>query len=106
MHLLPESCDWLFPCTSCYLNPGTGFFQLLTEVYLLLPESCDWLFPTVFQLLVPFDSGEVLEMLRRILEKQEVNWQMLLSCMATFLICFPSAATDIQGWLGQWDALL
>ena len=51
------------------------------------------------QLLVPFDGSEVLEMLRRILEKQEVNWQMLLSYLATFLVCFPTAATDIQGAL-------
>ncbi|XP_070205068.1 Fanconi anemia group A protein-like [Littorina saxatilis] len=48
------------------------------------------------QLLVPFESSEVVELLRRILEKQEVNWQMLLSFLATFLVCFPSAATDIQ----------
>ncbi|KAK7497691.1 hypothetical protein BaRGS_00011086 [Batillaria attramentaria] len=41
-------------------------------------------------------TGEVLEMLRRILEKQEVNWQMVLSCLATFLVCFQQASASIQ----------
>ncbi|KAL8593129.1 hypothetical protein ACOMHN_018055 [Nucella lapillus] len=54
-------------------------------------------FKTLYkQLLVPFESGEVVEVLRRILDKQEVNWQTLLSFLATFLVCFPAAARDIQ----------
>lgn len=51
----------------------------------------------MLQILIPFETSEVLQILQRILEKQEVNWQILLSCLATFLVCFPKASAGIQG---------
>jgi hypothetical protein len=50
-----------------------------------------------WQLLSVFESREVVEILHRILEKQEVNWSMLLTFLATFLVTFTSAAKDVQG---------
>lgn len=39
----------------------------------------------------------MLGMLHRILEKQEVNWQYLLSFLAVYLVCFQQASVAIQG---------
>ncbi|XP_046550672.1 Fanconi anemia group A protein homolog [Haliotis rubra] len=49
------------------------------------------------QLFLPFESKEILEVLQRILERQEVNWQTVLSFIATFLVCFPDASRLLQG---------
>ncbi|XP_067651432.1 Fanconi anemia group A protein homolog [Haliotis asinina] len=49
------------------------------------------------QLFLPFESREILEVLQRILERQEVNWQTVLSFIATFLVCFTDASKLLQG---------
>ncbi|XP_048254988.1 Fanconi anemia group A protein homolog [Haliotis rufescens] len=49
------------------------------------------------QLFLPFESREIMEVLQRILERQEVNWQTVLSFIATFLVCFPDAPKLLQG---------
>ncbi|XP_041376120.1 Fanconi anemia group A protein-like [Gigantopelta aegis] len=43
------------------------------------------------QLFIPFAAGDVLEILQRVLDRQEVNWETLLSFLATYLVCFPGA---------------
>ncbi|ESO98286.1 hypothetical protein LOTGIDRAFT_159082 [Lottia gigantea] len=48
------------------------------------------------QLMLVFEAREVLDILNRILERQEVNWENVLSFLATFLVCFKDASSLIE----------
>nr|KAG5707158.1 hypothetical protein BaRGS_017842 [Batillaria attramentaria] len=89
-------CGNFMMMTFCLFKPfWTGLLDKhISKETLLLPTD---ILHSETELLLPFETGEVLEMLRRILEKQEVNWQMVLSCLATFLVCFQQASASIQG---------
>ena len=51
----------------------------------------------VFQLLDAFSAQEVVGLLRRALDFQEVNWQSVLSLTAVTLTTFPDAANLVGG---------
>ena len=51
----------------------------------------------MFQLLLPLTTSEVLEKLQRILEQQEVNWQLLLTFVSTMIVCLSDAQKTFLG---------
>lgn len=51
----------------------------------------------VFQVLVMLGPGESVGRLQEVLETQEVNWQYVLSCLSTLVVCFPEAQQLFKG---------
>uniref|UniRef100_A0A8C6H794 Fanconi anemia, complementation group A n=1 Tax=Mus spicilegus TaxID=10103 RepID=A0A8C6H794_MUSSI len=39
--------------------------------------------------------------LQEVLEMQEVNWQHVLSCVSTLVVCFPEAQQLVKGWVAS-----
>jgi hypothetical protein len=50
-------------------------------------------------LMLVFDAVEVLNIIRRVLARQEVNWETVLSFAATFLVLFRDASDVYKGML-------
>jgi hypothetical protein len=44
-----------------------------------------------------FEASEVVSILQQVLEKQEVNWQIVLGLVATYLVCMPQAPQHLEG---------
>ena len=49
------------------------------------------------QLMVAFDAADVIQLVRQILEEQEVNWRSVLTFLATFLATFDEAPNLVRG---------
>lgn len=41
--------------------------------------------------------------LQEVLEMQEVNWQHVLSCVSTLVVCFPEAQPLVKGMCCTFD---
>lgn len=54
---------------------------------------------TLFQLFVLLSPEELVGHLQEVLETHEVNWQHVLSCVSTMVICFPGAQQLVTGAL-------
>lgn len=54
---------------------------------------------TLFQLFVLLSPEELVGHLQDVLETHEVNWQHVLSCVSTMVICFPGAQQLVTGAL-------
>ncbi|EPQ04625.1 Fanconi anemia group A protein, partial [Myotis brandtii] len=54
---------------------------------------------TLFQLFVLLSPEELLGHLQEVLETHEVNWQHVLSCVSTMVICFPGAQRLVTDWV-------
>lgn len=54
---------------------------------------------TLFQLFVLLSPEELVGHLQEVLETHEVNWQHVLSCVSTMVICFPGAQRLVTGAL-------
>lgn len=63
--------------------------------YTVIP-SFGW-FWCLFQLLTVFNAAELVAILQRVLEQKEVNWQHVLTCVATAVVCQADAASHFQG---------
>lgn len=55
-----------------------------------------------FQLFVILSPEELVGHLQEVLETQEVNWQHVLSCVSTLVICLPDAQQLVNGAWG-WE---
>lgn len=69
------------------------------EVRLLPSVFCSDSPGTLFQLFVLLSPEELLGHLQEVLETHEVNWQHVLSCVSTMVICFPGAQRLVTGTL-------
>ena len=56
----------------------------------------------LFQLFVMLSPEELIGHLEEVLGTHEVNWQHVLSCVSTLVICSPEAQQLVQGTLG-WE---
>ena len=67
-----------------------------------------WVAPTAqafcSQLFVLLSPEELVGHLQDVLETQEVNWQHVLSCVSTVVVCFPGAQLLVTGalWWASW----
>ncbi|XP_029423710.1 Fanconi anemia group A protein isoform X2 [Nannospalax galili] len=51
------------------------------------------------RLFVMLSPKESVDCLQEVLEMQEVNWQHVLSCMSTLVVCFPEAQQLVKDWV-------
>ena len=61
------------------------------------PVACLKELGLLFQVLVMLGPGESVGRLQEVLETQEVNWQCVLSCLSTLVVCFPEAQQLLKG---------
>ena len=61
----------------------------------------------MFQLFVILSPEELVGHLQEVLETHEVNWQHVLSCVSTLVICLPEAQQLVHGalWWGSCGVL-
>uniref|UniRef100_A0A8C5Z4K5 FA complementation group A n=1 Tax=Marmota marmota marmota TaxID=9994 RepID=A0A8C5Z4K5_MARMA len=52
-------------------------------------------------LLVMLSPEESVGHLQEVLETREVNWQRVLSCVSTLVVCFPEALQLLQDWVAR-----
>ncbi|KAF3817535.1 hypothetical protein GH733_012822 [Mirounga leonina] len=78
--------DWSFAKTH----------PLLTSLYRRLGN--------LFQLFAVLRPEELLGHLQEVLETREVNWQHVLSCVSTLVICLPEAQQLVKDWVAQFLA--
>lgn len=57
--------------------------------------SCE--LPSLFQLFVVFSARESILQLQQVLETREVNWQHVLSCVSTLVVCQAEAEALFKG---------
>ncbi|XP_054935102.1 Fanconi anemia group A protein isoform X8 [Physeter macrocephalus] len=62
------------------------------------PPLLSGLYRRLFVILSP---EELMDHLQEVLETQEVNWQHVLSCVSTLVICLPDAQQLINGWVSR-----
>uniref|UniRef100_A0A8C9UM25 FA complementation group A n=1 Tax=Spermophilus dauricus TaxID=99837 RepID=A0A8C9UM25_SPEDA len=53
------------------------------------------------RLLVMLSPEESVGRLQEVLETREVNWQRVLSCVSTLVVCFPEALQLVQDWVAR-----
>ncbi|XP_047385809.1 Fanconi anemia group A protein isoform X2 [Sciurus carolinensis] len=53
------------------------------------------------RLLLMLSPEESVSRLQEVLETHEVNWQRVLSCVSTLVVCFPEAAQLVQDWVAR-----
>nr|XP_027788773.1 Fanconi anemia group A protein [Marmota flaviventris] len=53
------------------------------------------------RLLVMLSPEESVGHLQEVLETREVNWQRVLSCVSTLVVCFPEALQLLQDWVAR-----
>ncbi|XP_024591394.1 LOW QUALITY PROTEIN: Fanconi anemia group A protein [Neophocaena asiaeorientalis asiaeorientalis] len=62
------------------------------------PPLLSGLYRRLFVILSP---EELVGHLQEVLETQEVNWQHVLSCVSTLVICLPDAQQLVNGWVSR-----
>ena len=54
----------------------------------------------ILQLMLVFETSEIIKLLQRIVEQEDVNWESLLSFTAAFLVYFSQAPKQLNGmWM-------
>lgn len=74
-------------------------YKPVTKVSQAIQQQANWCYGKASvllldwykQLLLPLTTEDVLEKLQRILDQQEVNWQLLLTFVSTMIVCLPEA---------------
>ncbi|XP_068384520.1 Fanconi anemia group A protein isoform X8 [Eschrichtius robustus] len=62
------------------------------------PPLLSGLYRRLFVILSP---EELVDCLQEVLETREVNWQHVLSCVSTLVICLPDAQQLVNGWVSR-----
>ncbi|KAL1784773.1 hypothetical protein HispidOSU_020115 [Sigmodon hispidus] len=62
-------------------------------------KTCHLLTTLYCRVFVALGPEESVGHLREILETQEVNWQHVLSCLSTLVVCFPEAQQLVKDWV-------
>jgi hypothetical protein len=78
---------------------GTFSYGKSIQIYMILAamqscssESCN----STLQMIVGLQA-ETLEVLKNILQKEEVNWRLALVCVSTYLKFIPEGGTHMKG---------
>ncbi|XP_051024574.1 Fanconi anemia group A protein [Acomys russatus] len=74
-----------------------------------IQKQKEWSFAKTHQLLttlycrvfVTLGVEESVDRLQEVLELQEVNWQHVLSCVSTLVVCFPEAGQLVKDWIAS-----
>ncbi|XP_069320856.1 Fanconi anemia group A protein [Eulemur rufifrons] len=56
------------------------------------------------RLFVMLSPEELVGRLQEVLDTQEVNWQRVLSCVSTLVVCVPEAQQLVSGWVARLTA--
>ncbi|XP_057609613.1 Fanconi anemia group A protein [Chionomys nivalis] len=64
-------------------------------------KTCQELTTLYCRVLVMLGPEESVGRLREVLESQEVNWQYVLSCLSTLVVCFPEAQQLFKDWVAS-----
>ncbi|KAM7332305.1 hypothetical protein ACRRTK_009013 [Alexandromys fortis] len=64
-------------------------------------KTCQELATLYCRVLVMLGPGESVGRLQEVLETQEVNWQYVLSCLSTLVVCFPEAQQLFKDWVAS-----
>uniref|UniRef100_A0A2K6FS26 FA complementation group A n=1 Tax=Propithecus coquereli TaxID=379532 RepID=A0A2K6FS26_PROCO len=103
---------------TCTDSPKRFFSHTLTQVLTHNPVlkvsdavqmQRDWSFARTHPLLstlyrrlfVMLSPEELVGRLQEVLETQEVNWQRVLSCVSTLVVCIPEAQQLVSGWVAR-----
>ncbi|KAK7801790.1 hypothetical protein U0070_027511 [Myodes glareolus] len=64
-------------------------------------KTCHELTTLYCRVLVMLGPEESVGRLQEVLETQEVNWQYVLSCLSTLVVCFPEAQQLFKDWVAS-----
>ncbi|XP_051057558.1 Fanconi anemia group A protein [Phodopus roborovskii] len=62
-------------------------------------KTCNLLTTLYCRVFVTLGTEESVGRLQEVLETQEVNWQHVLSCLSTLVVCFPEAQQLVKDWV-------
>lgn len=62
-------------------------------------KTCHLLTTLYCRVFVTLGPEESIGRLQEVLETQEVNWQHVLSCLSTLVVCFPEAQQLVKDWV-------